>query len=107
MRKPLLLLILILSVILGLALYLVSTLIALLFETGYSNAISPESLPARQQWSEERRPIPKIIHQTWKNETIPEAWSIAQYSCVDLHPDYQYIVRYISSTRLNCRLLWN
>lgn len=73
--------------------YLFSTLIALLFETGLNNAISPENLPLRTtQGGEEHYRIPKIIHQTWKNETIPEAWAIAQYSCIDLHPDYQYIV---------------
>jgi inositol phosphorylceramide mannosyltransferase catalytic subunit len=92
MRKPLLVLILVVSAALAGAVYLVSTLIALLFETGLSYAIVPESLPSRAQWPENRRPIPKIIHQTWKNETIPEEWSIAQYACRDLHPDYQYIV---------------
>jgi hypothetical protein len=92
MRRPLLLLILAISAVLGTAVYLVSTLIGLLFETGLQNAISPESLASRASWTEDRHPIPKIIHQTWKNETIPEAWSIAQYSCRDLHPDYKYIV---------------
>ena len=92
-RRPFLLLILIVTAILAYAVYLVSTLIALLFETGSTYAISPESLNARLHWTEDRRPIPKIIHQTWKNETIPEMWSIAQYSCVDLHPDYQYMVK--------------
>lgn len=92
MRKPLLLLIILCLSILGGLIYLFSTLIALLFETGLLNAIPPESLPFRAQWSEDRRPIPKILHQTWKNETVPEMWSIAQYSCRDLHPDYEYIV---------------
>jgi len=92
MRRPILLLIVIVSVLLGGAVYCVSTLIALLFETGLASAIDPEQLLVRQEWREDRRPIPKIIHQTWKNETVPEMWSIAQYSCRDLHPDYQYIV---------------
>jgi inositol phosphorylceramide mannosyltransferase catalytic subunit len=92
MRRALLLLILFVSAILCGAVYLVSSLIGLLFESGLQNAILPDTLASRSYWSEERRPIPKIIHQTWKNETIPEAWSIAQYSCRDLHPDYKYIV---------------
>jgi inositol phosphorylceramide mannosyltransferase catalytic subunit len=92
MRRPLLLLILIVAAIVVWATYLVSTLIGLLFENGLAHAITPESLSVRIHWTEDRRPIPKILHQTWKNETVPEAWSIAQYSCVDLHPDYQYIV---------------
>ena len=92
MRRPILLLIVTVSVLLGGAVYLVSTLIALLFETGLASAIDPGLLIVRQGWGEDRRPIPKIIHQTWKNETVPEMWSVAQYSCRDLHPDYQYIV---------------
>jgi hypothetical protein len=92
MRRPLLLLIVGVSLLLGGAVWLVSTLIALLFESGLQTAIDPEQLNVRSGWGEDRRPIPKIIHQTWKNETVPEMWSIAQYSCRDLHPDYQYIV---------------
>ena len=92
MRRPLLLLMVMVGVLVGGAVYLVSTLIALLFETGLASAIDPEQLSVRLGWGEDRRPIPKIIHQTWKNETVPEMWSIAQYSCQDLHPDYQYIV---------------
>jgi inositol phosphorylceramide mannosyltransferase catalytic subunit len=96
MRRGTLLLVLAAATILGGLVYLFSTLIALLFETGLQNAIQPAVLSALSRSSsstlEDRRPIPKIIHQTWKNETIPEAWSIAQYSCQDLHPDYQYIV---------------
>jgi len=93
MRKPLLLLILaVVGVLVG-ATYLVSTLIALLFETGLAHAIIPETLSARlASISEARRPIPKIIHQTWKNETVPELWAVAQYTCRDIHPDYEYIV---------------
>lgn len=36
--------------------------------------------------------IPKIIHQTYKTEQIPEIWKPGQQKCVDLHPDYQYIL---------------
>jgi hypothetical protein len=92
MRRSLLLLILLVSSVLCAAVYLVSTFIGLLFESGLRNAIRPETLQSRLHWSEDRRPIPKIIHQTWKNETVPEAWTIPQYSCLDLHPDYKYIV---------------
>ena len=92
MRKSLFLLITLLLSILGGLVYLFSTFIALLFETGLLNAIPPETLPFRAQWTEDKHPIPKILHQTWKNETIPEMWAIAQYTCRDLHPDYEYIV---------------
>jgi inositol phosphorylceramide mannosyltransferase catalytic subunit len=92
MRRTLLLLLLLLFALLGSAVYLVSTLIALLFEDGLASAISPGAL-ARDTMDEQHKPIPKIIHQTWKNETIPEAWAVAQYTCMELHPDYEYIVR--------------
>ena len=35
--------------------------------------------------------IPKIIHQTYKNETIPSIWKDSQESCYNLHKDdYEY-----------------
>jgi len=36
--------------------------------------------------------IPKIIHQTWKTETIPERWKDAVDSCKKIHPGYRYIL---------------
>ena len=36
--------------------------------------------------------IPKIIHQTWKNETIPERWKDAVDSCKKIHKGYRYIL---------------
>ncbi|KAG7193426.1 uncharacterized protein KQ657_000844 [Scheffersomyces spartinae] len=36
--------------------------------------------------------IPKIIHQTYKTEEIPDIWKPGQKACVDLHPEYQYIL---------------
>ena len=34
--------------------------------------------------------VPKIIHQTWKDNNIPQKWQAARQSCIDLHPDYEY-----------------
>ena len=34
--------------------------------------------------------IPKIIHQTWKNETIKEEWIPFQEKVKALHPDWEY-----------------
>ncbi|GIW51723.1 MAG: hypothetical protein KatS3mg081_1078 [Gemmatimonadales bacterium] len=34
--------------------------------------------------------IPRIIHQTWKTERIPEAWLRAQQSWRSKHPQWQY-----------------
>ncbi|AJW19509.1 Sur1p [Saccharomyces cerevisiae YJM1342] len=36
--------------------------------------------------------IPKIIHQTYKTEEIPEHWKEGRQKCLDLHPDYKYIL---------------
>ncbi|CCE64708.1 hypothetical protein TPHA_0I02040 [Tetrapisispora phaffii CBS 4417] len=36
--------------------------------------------------------IPKIIHQTYKTNDIPEHWKEGQQRCKDLHPDYEYIL---------------
>jgi mannosyltransferase OCH1-like enzyme len=34
--------------------------------------------------------VPRIIHQTWKTEVIPERWAAARQSCIDLHPDWEF-----------------
>ena len=34
--------------------------------------------------------IPKIIHQTWKNNDIPEKWKISHTEWQRLHPDWIY-----------------
>src|SRR5260221_13668619 len=34
--------------------------------------------------------IPKIIHQSWKVETVPERWRAFQESWRRNHPDYEY-----------------
>lgn len=36
--------------------------------------------------------IPKIIHQTWKNENIPEHWKKSKMMWKKLHPDWEYIL---------------
>lgn len=75
----------------------VSTLLSLLVENSAADAIHHAELPSPNSGLIQQRPqiIPKIIHQTYKNETIPEVWVEAQQSCIDLHPDYEYIVRAI------------
>lgn len=34
--------------------------------------------------------IPKIIHQTWKTEHVPQIWQAAQASCKEQNPDWEY-----------------
>ncbi|KAM0747596.1 hypothetical protein T439DRAFT_328822 [Meredithblackwellia eburnea MCA 4105] len=36
--------------------------------------------------------IPKIIHQTWKTEDVPEKWSKVREECMEMHPDYEYLL---------------
>jgi mannosyltransferase OCH1-like enzyme len=36
--------------------------------------------------------IPKIIHQTWKDNNIPEKWKLSQTMWQKHHPDWQYIL---------------
>ncbi|KAF1812014.1 hypothetical protein P152DRAFT_42162 [Eremomyces bilateralis CBS 781.70] len=68
------------------------TLLSLLVVDGSQDAISRAELPAPNSSliDGRRQLIPKIIHQTYKNETIPEVWKEAQRSCIELHPDYEY-----------------
>ncbi|KAL4936849.1 hypothetical protein BDV06DRAFT_84767 [Aspergillus oleicola] len=72
----------------------VSTLLSLLLEDASADAIHRAELPSPNSSLIEHRPqiIPKIIHQTYKNNSIPEVWQEAQQSCIDLHPDYDYIL---------------
>ncbi|KAH8118313.1 hypothetical protein DFH11DRAFT_1723237 [Phellopilus nigrolimitatus] len=34
--------------------------------------------------------IPRIIHQTWKSETLPDRWKSVSQECRDMMPDYEY-----------------
>lgn len=83
-------------VVLGVLVNSVWTLLALLFIDGSNDAILRAELPAPNSDMIEKMPqvIPRIIHQTYKNETIPEIWREAQESCISLHKDYEYIVSF-------------
>lgn len=98
MRKGLVLFLLLNLVIIGFLVNCVFTLITLLFEDCSADAIHSVDIPALSSPPIDSRPqlIPKIIHQTWENETIPDQWQKAQQSCLDLHGDYEYKVLYNS-----------
>ncbi len=36
--------------------------------------------------------IPKIIHQTWKNNDIPDKWKVSPINWKKHHPDWKYIL---------------
>ncbi|KFZ16638.1 hypothetical protein V501_02125 [Pseudogymnoascus sp. VKM F-4519 (FW-2642)] len=70
-----------------------STLIALLFEDGAVHAIPAADImrPSEDHTDRnDRQVIPRIIHQTYVNDSIPAQWVPSQRSCIDLHPDYEY-----------------
>ena len=94
MRRGLAIFLVVNLILLGLILNSVSTLISLLFEDCKADAIDPSEIPALNSTVNDTRPsyIPRIIHQTWQNESIPFKWQHAQKSCIDLHQDYEYKV---------------
>ncbi|KAF2272762.1 mannosyl phosphorylinositol ceramide synthase SUR1 [Westerdykella ornata] len=92
MRKNVVAFVLITIAVLAFAVHNVWILISLLFVDGSEDAISRAELPAPKSGAISERPqlIPKIIHQTYINESLPEHWKGPQKSCIDLHPDYEY-----------------
>lgn len=97
MRGRVLIFLLINIAIVGLLLNSVWTLLSLLVVDGSGDAISRAELPAPKSDLIEGIPriIPKIIHQTYANASIPPVWQTPQRSCIDLHADYEYMVRKI------------
>jgi inositol phosphorylceramide mannosyltransferase catalytic subunit len=101
MRRGLVIFLVINALILIFLVHSVFTLITLLFEDASADAIAHSDLPAPNSTLLDTRPplIPKIIHQTYKNGTIPAHWRDAQQSCIDLHPDYEYMLWTDSKSR--------
>ena len=71
-------------------LYLSFDLLTLLHDDTFADALIDYEL--NSQTLDKPALIPKIIHQTYKNENIPEIWKPGQQACIDLHEDYQYIL---------------
>ena len=94
MRRGILVFLVVFLLLLGLAIRQVLTLLSLLTEDASTDAIHRSDLPARNstQVNPLQQAIPKIIHQTYNDTSIPTRWVVAQRSCIDLHPDYKYIL---------------
>ncbi|RDL35089.1 putative CSH1 catalytic subunit of a mannosylinositol phosphorylceramide (MIPC) synthase [Venustampulla echinocandica] len=94
MRRGTVIFLVISLIILGVLVNAFSTLIALLFEKGGATPIDPSEipLPGSDLSANGTQLIPKIIHQTYINATIPNKWQEGQQACVDLHDDYEYIL---------------
>lgn len=94
MRRGLAVFLIINAIIVVFLIRSVYTLLTLLIEDGSADAIHSAEIPAPNSPLIEDRPqlIPKIIHQTYVNDSVPEHWREAQRSCIDLHTDYEYKV---------------
>ena len=64
----------------------------------------PDMLPEDAREEEQRlglrrEKIPRIIHQTWKNDTLPERWATVRKDCERMLPDYEYMLWTDASSR--------
>jgi mannosyltransferase OCH1-like enzyme len=103
MRRGTIIFLVINLVVIGFLLNAFSNLISLLFEDGASDAIHRAEIPAPGSDLIDNRTqlIPKIIHQTYINSSIPAQWKAGQQSCLDLHGDYEYKVCLIHLPRVS------
>ncbi len=103
MRKGLIFFLVVNVLIVAFLVRSVFTLLLLLVEDASDDAIHHAEIPAPNSGLIDNRTqlIPKIIHQTYINESIPEHWKVGQQSCIDLHEDYEYKV----SGRAECASL--
>lgn len=72
--------------------YYTFDLLTLCIDDTFKDAILEEDLNPPPGASPKPQLIPKIIHQTYKTENIPEHWKEGRQKCLDLHPDYEYIL---------------
>jgi inositol phosphorylceramide mannosyltransferase catalytic subunit len=79
-RRVIVILLIFVFVPIAYILFIASTLIALIFEDGLKDSVTFSAIEANGNRTSATHPIPKIIHQTWKNDEIPEQWQIAQFT---------------------------
>ncbi|CAD6646231.1 XXYS1_4_G0021250.mRNA.1.CDS.1 [Saccharomyces cerevisiae] len=72
--------------------YYTFDLLTLCIDDTVKDAILEEDLNPPADAPPKPQLIPKIIHQTYKTEDIPEHWKEGRQNCLDLHPDYKYIL---------------
>jgi hypothetical protein len=68
-------------------------LFGLLSEDGALDAISASELLNDSATYSNPELIPKIIHQTYKNDSIPLKWQLMQNMTLRYHSEYEYMVR--------------
>jgi hypothetical protein len=81
-------------------LYKMLPLLRLLSEDGSLNSISAMELISNPKISNKPHLIPKIIHQTYNNWSIPLKWQKAQNRTRTSHEDYEYKVRFTPFLRI-------
>jgi hypothetical protein len=47
----------------------------------------PYGSPIAEDSARQVERIPRILHQTWKEDRLPERWQIVSDRCRDMHPD--------------------
>ncbi|CAH02356.1 mannosylinositol phosphorylceramide synthase catalytic subunit CSH1 [Kluyveromyces lactis] len=72
--------------------YTMFDLMALTIDTTFKDALTSTDLNPPSTAVQHAQLIPKIIHQTYKTEEIPEHWKDGQRKCIELHPDYKYFL---------------
>lgn len=89
MRRGVLLFLLFNLAVIGFLIHSVWVLLELLVYDGSEDAITKAELPAPGSALDDgkQQMIPRIIHQTYKNASIPEVWKEAQASCLALHTE--------------------
>ncbi|CEP22262.1 SUR1 [Cyberlindnera jadinii] len=73
-------------------LYNVFDLLTLIYDDSFADQLTDLDLNPPKGTPPKPQLIPKIIHQTYKDTNIPEKWLPGQQKCINLHPDYQYIL---------------
>ncbi|TKA80003.1 hypothetical protein B0A55_02084 [Friedmanniomyces simplex] len=91
MRRGVLLFLLFNLAVLAFLVNQVWTLLTLLVVDGAEDAITKAELPAPGSNTHDSKAqiIPRIVHQTYKNASIPPVWQEAQASCIALHPEIE------------------
>lgn len=74
------------------ATYMTFGLIMLVCDSVTSEALTDSEINPPHNIPQSPLLIPKIIHQTYKDENIPDHWKAGQKRCIDLHEDYEYIL---------------
>ncbi|KAL8890317.1 MAG: hypothetical protein Q9215_002487, partial [Flavoplaca cf. flavocitrina] len=92
MRRSLAIFLAVTGIIVIFLVHSVYTLLTLLVEDGSADAIHSAEIPAPNSPLIDNMPqyIPKIIHQTYINDSVPEIWREPQRTCIDIHEDYEY-----------------